>query len=156
MPYQIIGRLGTCALKHSVRRNLFLVGSVPSRELASNPSPLVDILQRVQDGTLTPAEALKLIGVTPHMKNDQALESFANLDHERFNRTGFPEAVFAEGKIPAQVAAILDDMARRANESALHSNLKSNQLVRSAILATRYVVNCFGDPRCCCLLLSYR
>jgi hypothetical protein len=52
------------------------------------------------------------------ISNEQLLHSFADLDHGRTSRTGFPEAVFAQGKTPQQVAIILDDMARHVNEIA--------------------------------------
>ena len=65
--------------------------------------------------------------------NMDVLQSFANLDHSRAKRTGFPEAVFAEGKTSKQVASILDDMGRTANEVA---NDDTSYLY-PAILATR-------------------
>jgi len=49
--------------------------------------------------------------------DDVLLSSFANLDHRRARRTGFPEAVFGQGKTPGQVHAILDSMARNARDS---------------------------------------
>lgn len=44
------------------------------------------------------------------------LSSFANLDHRRASRCGFPEAVFGQGKTPAQIHSILDSMAKNVNE----------------------------------------
>ena len=64
------------------------------------------------------------------------LETFANLDHDRTSRTGFPEAVFAEGKTSEQVALILEAMAGKVNEKAREND--TNDRIR-AILATRYV-----------------
>ena len=63
------------------------------------------------------------------------LESFANLDHGRAKRTGFPEAVFAEGKTTDQVAKILDDMARNSIETNLGED--GAVMARNPILATR-------------------
>lgn len=73
-------------------------------------------------------------------REDQSLESFANLDHGRSQRTGFPEAVFAEGKTAEQVGKILDDMARNANESDYSASHGA-----TAILATRYGRLRMGD-----------
>lgn len=67
------------------------------------------------------------------------LESFANLDHDRTSRTGFPEAVFAEGKTSEQVALILEAMAGKVNERAREDG-HTNDRIR-AILATRYVIH---------------
>lgn len=68
---------------------------------------------------------------------EQILQSFANLDHSRARRTGFPEAVFAEGKTAEQVASILDDMARAVNESVRFDGDAPDNKVGSVILATR-------------------
>ena len=102
-------------------------------------SSLPDILKQVQAGKLTPSDAYRLITeqqtITITKPPEQLLESFANLDHHRSKRTGFPEAVFAEGKTPQQVAAILDDMALSVNN--LDQSERDN--VSTAILAMRYV-----------------
>jgi pyridinium-3,5-biscarboxylic acid mononucleotide synthase len=42
---------------------------------------------------------------------------FANLDHDRLQRQGFPEVVFADGKTPAQVAAIVAEFVARAGRA---------------------------------------
>jgi hypothetical protein len=86
-------------------------------------------------------EASKAIGAGPstHETQEETLASFANLDYERSKRTGFPEAVFAEGKTSKQVASILDDMARNVNESMQSVGISDDDYVSSAILATRYV-----------------
>jgi len=68
---------------------------------------------------------------------EDSLSQFANLDHGRSMRTGFPEAVFAEGKTPEQVASILDDMARNVNESCATSIKGGGGNTSTAILATR-------------------
>jgi NCAIR mutase (PurE)-related protein len=42
---------------------------------------------------------------------------FARLDHGRLDRQGFPEVVFAAGKSPAQVAAIIAEFVERAGHA---------------------------------------
>lgn len=90
-------------------------------------------------------EASKAIAAGPmtHETQEETLASFANLDYERSKRTGFPEAVFAEGKTSKQVASILDDMARSVNESMQSIGISDNYYVSTAILATRYVGHLF-------------
>lgn len=90
----------------------------------SPPSEWRDLLEPVASGKLSPEDAMRHTGQT--QTNAEVLESFANLDHNRQKRAGFPEAVFAEGKTPLQVAAILDDMAKHADPES-----------SSSILATR-------------------
>ena len=47
-------------------------------------------------------------------KSPHSLSSFANLDFHRRERTGIPEAIFAEGKTVDQVVALTSQMAERA------------------------------------------
>ena len=44
----------------------------------------------------------------------EILEQFARLDTRRRERTGIPEAIFAEGKTPDQVARMLDSLAEKS------------------------------------------
>jgi NCAIR mutase (PurE)-related protein len=109
-----------------------------ARPAVRHSSSLAEILRRVQEGSLDIDKASKAISATSSSieTQEETLTSFANLDHGRSLRTGFPEAVFAEGKTPQQVASILDDMARSINESA-QTPANPNDAVHTAILATR-------------------
>lgn len=70
---------------------------------------------------------------------DEILSSFANLDHRRASRTGFPEAVFGQGKTPAQIHSILDSMAKNVNELVVAAKAENKVCAASstAIIATR-------------------
>ena len=117
--------------KH-IQRN---VSSHPQQITCRHFDTLAEILQKVEDGKLSAAHATSMIrGVS--QSNDELLESFANLDHGRSKRVGFPEAVFAEGKTIAQVASILDDMAHNVNEM-LRQGENDSAFPVTAILATR-------------------
>lgn len=92
---------------------------------------MLRILQSVQLGELSPEDAVESLRTNTRDDGvDTRLQEFANLDHARSRRTGFPEVVFAENKTVDQVRAILEDMARHA---------KKDSSASSAILATRYV-----------------
>jgi hypothetical protein len=91
-------------------------------------------LEQVQSGKLDLHDAESLIARASNPTPEDALRAFANLDHTRSSRTGFPEAVFAEGKTPEQVAKILDDFARNLNEEIWRGDILDS---RRAILATR-------------------
>ena len=69
----------------------------------------------------------------------ELLQSFATLDYDRSERTGFPEAIFAQSKTVPQIASILDDMARSVNEriALLDAKSSSSTPTSNAILATR-------------------
>lgn len=43
--------------------------------------------------------------MTEHWQPDEAMAAFIELDHDRARRRGYPEAVYCEGKTPAQVTA---------------------------------------------------
>jgi NCAIR mutase (PurE)-related protein len=71
--------------------------------------------------------------------DDDILSSFASLDHDRASRTGYPEAVFGQGKTPSQIHLILDSMARnvvlrRQKNSNRNDNNNNNN---KSIIATR-------------------
>lgn len=105
------------------------------RFFSSPPSSLLSVLEQVQSGQLNPSEAQALIVKAAEQSPEEAIKAFANLDHSRSSRTGFPEAVFAAGKTPEQVARILDDMARHINEEIAKGDVVGDS--QRAILATR-------------------
>jgi NCAIR mutase (PurE)-related protein len=72
---------------------------------------LKELLLRVQEGKLDPAEAEKAIRTAS--ASPVADLGFAQLDLERERRTGFPEVIFGEGKTAEQITAIF----RRLMES---------------------------------------
>jgi len=119
------------------------------RRFSSNPSAssfaslsLADVLVQVQKGSMSPQEAEQTIASISSANKkplpEATLESFANLDHTRSFRTGFPEVVFAETKTARQVSMILDDMARHVNERMIQSGNDIRLPGSTAILATRY------------------
>lgn len=133
------------------------------RTLFTKLPSIQSILQQVEQGKLSASNAEKMISSsmlssattksqnssntteTNYISSTKTLESFANLDHGRAHRTGFPEAIFAAGKTPSQIASILDNMALHVNSSIEKET--SNQIEFSsknfdsssykAILATR-------------------
>ena len=102
------------------------------------------ILNQVSTGKLTPSESEEIIRRQFNMdltngslkSPDEILNSFAEIDHTRSSRTGFPEAVFGAGKTPNQIAIILDDMARYFNDKVKKDEASIKNCER-AILATR-------------------
>jgi hypothetical protein len=69
---------------------------------------LLHILEKVQNGTLTPAEAGKLL-------EDLQTEDlgYACLDHHRAVRLGFPEVIFGEGKSIEQLIGIFKGLIQK-------------------------------------------
>src|SRR2546423_10539034 len=66
---------------------------------------LRELLEDVAGGSTSPAAALERLRSLPF-----ADLGFARVDHHRPLRQGFPEAVYAPGKTPAQCAAIVAEL----------------------------------------------
>jgi hypothetical protein len=120
---------GSAWLRRSPPRTNLPLFRGASSSVKDPPPPWKDLLHQVAAGRLSPDDALHQMSsaATTVESNAHVLESFATIDHTRQARTGFPEAVFSQGKTPPQVAAILDDMAQHAPAEST-----------TAVLATRY------------------
>jgi pyridinium-3,5-biscarboxylic acid mononucleotide synthase len=71
-----------------------------------NAASLLELLQQVRSGALSPDEAVSRLR---HMPFEDL--GFARIDHHRRVRSGMPEVIFSQGKTPAQVAKIFKHMA---------------------------------------------
>jgi NCAIR mutase (PurE)-related protein len=67
---------------------------------------ILQLLESVQAGALTPAAAMRELGRLPYED-----AGFARIDHHRGLRLGLPEVIYAAGKTPEQVAEIFARMA---------------------------------------------
>jgi NCAIR mutase (PurE)-related protein len=92
------------------------------------------LLDQVRKGTLSPDDA---VGKLRHLPFEDL--GFANVDHHRSLRAGFPEVVFGQGKTPAQVAAIFARLARHEkNVLVTRASEKQFQAVRKKVRAAQY------------------
>ncbi|MDQ3337926.1 MAG: nickel pincer cofactor biosynthesis protein LarB [Myxococcota bacterium] len=71
---------------------------------------LLEVLDAVRAGTLSPTEASAQIGELPFAEVAHGVV----IDHHRELRTGIPEIVFGASKTPEQIAAALVEIARGA------------------------------------------
>jgi len=60
------------------------------------------VLEELKQGNSTVDQVIDQLKMFPY----ESLNGFANLDHHRLLRTGFPEVIFAKGKTPDQVVEI--------------------------------------------------
>ena len=67
---------------------------------------ILELLERVQAGETSPAQALQHLAKLPYED-----AGFARIDHHRALRLGLPEVIYAAGKSPEQVAEIFARMA---------------------------------------------
>jgi len=91
------------------------------------------ILEQVKANQISISQATALLSAATKTSDDD-IQSFANLDYTRAQRTGFPEAVFSQGKTASQIVSILDNMAAHQQNRI---NNQQNNYQHSAILATR-------------------
>jgi len=71
---------------------------------------LEEILEKVRDGRLTPAQALEKLGDYPYCDLD-----FAKVDHHREVSKGAPEIVFGLGKTPDQIVRISREILKKGS-----------------------------------------
>lgn len=70
---------------------------------------LTKLMEQVASGKTTPEAAVERLKDLPFEDL-----GFANIDHHRNLRTGYPEAVFCQGKKPEQIAAIMKGLAEKS------------------------------------------
>lgn len=88
-----------------------------------------DLLEKVAAGAVSPESALEQLKSLPY--EDMG---FAKVDHHRALRTGYPEAIYCEGKTPAQAAAIAQRLAEHnANILATRASREVYEAVREKI-----------------------
>lgn len=71
-----------------------------------NKVSLLELLAAVQSGTVAPAAAMDRLAQLPYEDIGHA-----RIDHHRALRTGLPEVIYAQGKVPEQTAEIFARMA---------------------------------------------
>ena len=86
-----------------------------------NPQQVLELLNQVRQGALTPEQGLERL---KHLPFEDL--GFARVDHHRTLRQGFPEVIFSPGKKPEQVVAIVKSLLRQ----------KSNILITRSNSAT--------------------
>lgn len=69
---------------------------------------LTYLMEQVASGEISPEKAVEELKDLPFEDL-----GFANIDHHRNLRTGYPEAVFCQGKKPEQIAAIMKELAEK-------------------------------------------
>src|ERR1051325_2891885 len=100
---------------------------------------LLDVLEQVRSGALSPAEAAGRLGDLPYAEVAHAVGS-TMIDHHRELRTGVPEIVFGAGKTPEQIAAALRELARRAG-GALATRVDPDKAAALRVLIPEIVIH---------------
>lgn len=77
----------------------------------TQPDVLKHLLEAVAMGKVSPEDAIDKLKYL----NYEPVGGFANIDHHRALRTGFPEVIWGPGKTPEQIAQIMERMRDRAS-----------------------------------------
>lgn len=91
---------------------------------------LLELLRRVQEGTVSPEQAVLELKVSPFEDL-----GYAKVDHHRAIRQGIPEVIFGSGKTAEQILGIVSAMRRRGNENILITRLSDE---KARILAEQF------------------
>ncbi|MER3434594.1 MAG: 1-(5-phosphoribosyl)-5-amino-4-imidazole-carboxylate carboxylase [Leptolyngbya sp. ERB_1_1] len=77
----------------------------------SQPEALKALLDEVSQGKVSSADALDKLKYLAY----EPVGGFANIDHHRSLRTGFPEVIWSPGKTPEQIAQIMEALRGKAS-----------------------------------------
>lgn len=100
---------------------------------------LIQILNGVAKGETSPEAAADILKDLPFEDL-----GFANIDHHRKLRTGYPEAVFCQGKTPQQIAEIMKGLAdKNANVIGTRATAADYEAVKAVLPEAEY----FDDAR---------
>ena len=99
-----------------------------------NEEHIKELLEQVSRGETTVEEAFGELKDLPYKDL-----GFANIDHHRAIRTGFPEVVFGQGKTPQQIRDIMAELAGHGrNIMTTRASEKAFQAVQEAIPEAHY------------------
>lgn len=95
---------------------------------------LIRMLTEVADGKTSPEDAAEILKDLPFEDL-----GFANIDHHRKLRTGYPEAVFCQGKKPEQIAEIMKGLAdKNANVIGTRATVTDFEAVKAVLPEAEY------------------
>jgi pyridinium-3,5-biscarboxylic acid mononucleotide synthase len=90
---------------------------------------LLDVLDQVRAGRVTPEEAARALADLPYAEVAQAVV----VDHHRELRTGIPEIVYGAGKTAEQIAVAMRELAKKGSAIATRVDADKAQAVRALV-----------------------
>jgi hypothetical protein len=129
------------------------LSTLPSSSVTMETNDVAMLLLRVKDGTLPIEKAVAQLSQRKLVTSSNSSghhtsslsSSFANIDYNRYERTNFPEVIFAQSKTPQQVAMILDEMAGKEIEQR-KEKINNNNATSSSVTATSSEQNSYKPP----------
>ena len=104
-----------------------------------NKTDIRSILQKVQDGIMTAAEAEQYLRPFPYGQRGYEEMGFAKLDTQRELRSGFPEVIFCAGKPDEYLVSIYCKMYEQNGEVfGTRASAQQYELVRRVLAQVQY------------------
>lgn len=104
-----------------------------------NKTDIRSILQKVQDGIMTAAEAEQYLRPFPYGQRGYEEMGFAKLDTQRELRSGFPEVIFCAGKPDEYLVSIYCKMYEQNGEVfGTRASAQQYELVRKVLAQVQY------------------
>jgi NCAIR mutase (PurE)-related protein len=98
------------------------------------PKQVLELLEKVRQGEITPEQGLEKLKNLPFEDL-----GFARVDHHRTLRQGFPEVIFAPGKKPEQVVAIVKSLLpQKSNILVTRTNKETYSIVRRVVRKAQF------------------
>ena len=96
---------------------------------------ICSVLRRYKQGSISEREAAAFLG-----KSSVEEMGFAEIDHARERRQGFPEVIYGEGKTGEQVLAIMESLAEKSAGSVMATRVSAEKaaFVREKLPEARY------------------
>ncbi len=96
---------------------------------------ICSVLRRYKQGSISEREAAAFLG-----KSSVEEMGFAEIDHARERRQGFPEVIYGEGKTGEQVLAIMESLAGKSAGSVMATRVSAEKaaFVREKLPEARY------------------
>ena len=102
--------------------------------MTMNEQYIKNLLEQVSAGSVTTEDAFEQLRDLPYKDL-----GFANVDHHRAIRTGFPEVIFGQGKTPEQIRDIFIELTGHGrNIIATRASAKAFQVVKEAVPEAEY------------------
>lgn len=100
-----------------------------SKEVEMDNKHLTELLNKVASGEVKPDEAAEVLKTLPFEDLD-----YANIDHHRALRTGYPEVIFCPGKTDRQIAEIMENLAKDCDNVIATRATKENYEATKALV----------------------
>jgi pyridinium-3,5-biscarboxylic acid mononucleotide synthase len=102
-----------------------------------NPKQVLDLLEKVRSGTVSPEQGLERL---KHLPFEDL--GFARVDHHRTLRQGFPEVIFGSGKTPQQIVAIVKSLLKQKSSILVtRTDLETYRKVRRVAAKAQFHPN---------------